>query len=95
MDSGNAVSNKVRTCLCSPTKHPGSFRCNFHRKTPNRRASQNQLDSATISKANSLRALLLQIIKPSSRDLQRRRNFQPKPSRFYYMNCHGNGVTLS
>ncbi|EEF31935.1 A-agglutinin anchorage subunit [Ricinus communis] len=31
-NSSNAVSsNKKRTCACSPTNHPGSFRCAFHR----------------------------------------------------------------
>ncbi|KAG9128956.1 hypothetical protein Leryth_014717, partial [Lithospermum erythrorhizon] len=23
-----------RTCLCSPTSHPGSFRCSMHKNTP-------------------------------------------------------------
>lgn len=32
--SGNAVSSsKRRTCMCSPTTHPGSFRCSLHKAT--------------------------------------------------------------
>ncbi|KAG8656220.1 hypothetical protein MANES_04G108000v8 [Manihot esculenta] len=29
--NANAVSNQKRTCACSPTTHPGSFRCAFHK----------------------------------------------------------------
>eukprot|EP00249_Psilotum_nudum_P013937 c24586_g1_i1 orf=119-448(+) len=25
------MASPVKTCLCSPTSHPGSFRCRFHR----------------------------------------------------------------
>lgn len=32
--NANAVSsNKKKTCMCSPTKHPGSFRCSFHKNS--------------------------------------------------------------
>ncbi|CAN4113109.1 unnamed protein product [Withania somnifera] len=79
-----------RICYCSPTTHPGSFRCKFHRngqKSYSRRSSTSSYwELAKIAKANSLKAFLLQIIKPSSHDLQRRRNFQPKPSRFFWIN---------
>ncbi|CAA7059040.1 unnamed protein product [Microthlaspi erraticum] len=30
-----AVSNQKIKCLCSPTTHPGSFRCAFHRRLEN------------------------------------------------------------
>ncbi|CAK9329682.1 unnamed protein product [Citrullus colocynthis] len=80
-----------RKCLCSPTTHPGSFRCSFHRnrrKVSSARSSSSisaittaQLELAMFAKANALRAFLLQMIKPSSNDLQRRRNFHPRPSR--------------
>ncbi|GAB4832762.1 hypothetical protein Ancab_006779 [Ancistrocladus abbreviatus] len=106
MASRNAASDlnvKARiTCACSPTKHPGSFRCSFHKnsvKTPKRRhatsQSRNQWNSAAIEKANLLRAFLLQIIKPSSHGLRRRKNFQPRPSRFYFLNGNANGVVVS
>ncbi|KAJ9189973.1 hypothetical protein P3X46_001214 [Hevea brasiliensis] len=29
--NANALSNQKRTCSCSPTTHPGSFRCAFHK----------------------------------------------------------------
>ncbi|KAJ0238684.1 Serine-rich protein-like protein [Hirschfeldia incana] len=32
-----AVSNQKRRCSCSPTTHPGSFRCGFHRRLENER----------------------------------------------------------
>ncbi|XP_062156750.1 uncharacterized protein LOC133864433 [Alnus glutinosa] len=33
--SNNAVSsNKKKACACSPTTHPGSFRCSLHKASP-------------------------------------------------------------
>ncbi|VFQ70729.1 unnamed protein product [Cuscuta campestris] len=28
---GSATEGRRRTCMCSPTKHPGSFRCSLHK----------------------------------------------------------------
>uniref|UniRef100_M1D137 Uncharacterized protein n=1 Tax=Solanum tuberosum TaxID=4113 RepID=M1D137_SOLTU len=84
MASSNSQPPK-RICYCSPTTHPGSFRCKFHKngqKSSYSRRSSSYWELAKIAKAKSLKVFLLQIIKPSSHDLQRRRNFQPKPSRF-------------
>ncbi|TMW81995.1 hypothetical protein EJD97_007139 [Solanum chilense] len=86
MASSKSQSPK-RICYCSPTTHPGSFRCKFHKNGQKssysrRSSSSSYWELAKIAKAKSLKVLLLQIIKPSSHDLQRRRNFQPKPSRF-------------
>ncbi|KAF7152715.1 hypothetical protein RHSIM_Rhsim01G0050900 [Rhododendron simsii] len=92
----------IRTCLCSPSTHPGSFRCRLHRnvhrvsgRTTRHSASSSNWESGLIAKAQSLRAFLLQIIKPSSHDLQRRRNFQPRPTRFCLMNGNRDGVAVS
>uniref|UniRef100_A0A0A0LYY6 Serine-rich protein-like protein n=1 Tax=Cucumis sativus TaxID=3659 RepID=A0A0A0LYY6_CUCSA len=92
-----------RKCLCSPTTHPGSFRCSFHRnrhKISSSRSSSSSLSLITtadleLAKANALRSFLLQMIKPSSNDLQRRRNFHPRPSRFCLMNDHATGLAVS
>ncbi|XP_061351172.1 uncharacterized protein LOC133296242 [Gastrolobium bilobum] len=93
-----------RTCLCSPTTHPGSFRCSMHKKPhkalprsmptyPSNNTHHWELPMA--AKANSLKAILLQVIKPSSHDLHRRKNFQPKPSRFCLMNGNRDAVAVS
>ncbi|XVF88258.1 hypothetical protein PTKIN_Ptkin19aG0035300 [Pterospermum kingtungense] len=96
--------SQSRTCLCSPTKHPGSFRCilhrNFNNKPPGRRTrvitvSSNHRELAAVAKANSIKAFLRQIIKPSSHQMQRRRNFQPKPSRFCLLNGNTNGLWVA
>ncbi|KAL5065230.1 hypothetical protein RYX36_026967 [Vicia faba] len=95
-------SKPTRTCMCSPTKHPGSFRCSKHKKSPSvvvarptsstsSKPDYHNLDRSwmTISlKANcSLKAFLLQIIKHHSRHyLHRRKIFEPKPTRFSVMN---------
>ncbi|KAG4991011.1 hypothetical protein JHK87_024468 [Glycine soja] len=95
-------SHTKRACLCSPTTHPGSFRCSFHKKplrtvprNPSNNTSHHHLDSSIFSaKADSLmKAFLLQVIKPSSHDLHRRKSFQPKPTRFCLMNGNNDGVS--
>ncbi|KAI7981885.1 hypothetical protein LOK49_LG04G00160 [Camellia lanceoleosa] len=100
--SSNSKSHTTsRPCLCSPTTHPGSFRCSLHRivhKVPSQstgHTASNHWGFAMIAKTDSLKAFLLQIIKPSSHDLKRRRNFQPKPTRFFLMNGNGDGVVVS
>ncbi|KAK2646617.1 hypothetical protein Ddye_021812 [Dipteronia dyeriana] len=92
----------TRACLCSPTNHPGSFRCNLHRNMKRsygraavRISSSNRWELGVIAKANALKAFLLQIIKPSSHDLQRRRNFLHRPTRFCLMNANTHGVDFS
>ncbi|CAI0388730.1 unnamed protein product [Linum tenue] len=96
--SSPANSVKTRTCLCSPTNHPGSFRCSLHKNrssaTGSRPSRRELAAAAAMAKALTLRAFLLQIIKPSNQDQKRRRNFQPRPSRFCTMNG-GSGVAVS
>ncbi|KAG8494793.1 hypothetical protein CXB51_012596 [Gossypium anomalum] len=110
--------SSTRVCLCSPTNHPGSFRCSLHRNsdkvssksaaTPHvnrQRERQSKAAmmlmmsnvSSSLSKSSLIKAFLMQIIRPSSThtDLQRRRNFHPKPSRFSSLNTSANGVTVS
>lgn len=33
-ESGTAVAGTKKACLCSPSTHPGSFRCALHKNTP-------------------------------------------------------------
>ncbi|KAJ1281469.1 hypothetical protein BS78_04G308200 [Paspalum vaginatum] len=93
---GNA--KKLMTCLCSPTSHPGSFRCSRHRNASSPggggeagpRPRQSRGSRAAASKGRSVRALLLQRISgPGERGRQRRQqggDFQPRPSRLRLMN---------
>ncbi|GMI88616.1 hypothetical protein like AT5G20370 [Hibiscus trionum] len=109
--STNTMSQSP-TCLCSSTNHPGSFKCSPHRhlnhppvpvprrRTTAVRSSSNYKGLALIAKANSTKAVLLRALKSSRSsvvNVQRRRNFQPKPSRFYLLNSNrnGSGVSLS
>ncbi|TKY54766.1 hypothetical protein E2542_SST19178 [Spatholobus suberectus] len=99
------TSQPPRTCLCSPTTHRGSFRCSMHKKPPRgvarplpRSPSPNphhHWNSSMAAKANSLKAILLQMLKPSSHDLHRRKSFQPKPTRFCLMNGNTGAVAVS
>ncbi|KAK9706250.1 hypothetical protein RND81_07G113300 [Saponaria officinalis] len=99
------------TCLCSPTNHPGSFRCHRHRNTNsngNGNGNSNSKQCATKKweaakkmakdKECSSKAVLLQmmmIINPSSHHLHRKTNFQAKPSRFYVLNFQHHPLPVS
>ncbi|KAI9107553.1 hypothetical protein K1719_021590 [Acacia pycnantha] len=49
--TNNAVSSHKRMCMCSPTTHPGSFRCSYHKRLAeqqkNRAASPSIQSSST------------------------------------------------
>ncbi|KAL3835507.1 hypothetical protein ACJIZ3_010243 [Penstemon smallii] len=97
MASRNSSSSSGRACLCSPTSHPGSFRCSLHRSSrnpsPKPKPSVNRImenPKSMVSKLGLLKAFLMHMIKPSSNDLHRRRNFKPKPTRFCKLNNNNN-----
>ncbi|XP_031277437.1 uncharacterized protein LOC116135870 [Pistacia vera] len=90
-----------RTCMCSPTTHPGSFRCSLH-KNFNSSQSQatnspnNRLHARRSAMTNSLvriggvegdlvKRALAALIRPSSHQQRRRAAFQPRPSRLSIM----------
>ncbi|GFY96911.1 serine-rich protein-like protein [Actinidia rufa] len=88
-----------RTCMCSPTTHPGSFRCSLHKNSNTGQSisySPNRLNARRSAMANSLvrigtvegdlvRRALAQLIRPSSHHQKRRCDFQPRPSRLSIM----------
>ncbi|KAF3623699.1 hypothetical protein P3S67_009813 [Capsicum chacoense] len=98
------ASNQKKHCSCSPTTHPGSFRCSLHR---NRSRAQSHTSSSSYRSSqhlnmrrsamtNSLvrigtvegelvKRALSALIRPSSHQLKRRDDFQPRPSRLSVM----------
>lgn len=89
-----------RTCLCSPTTHPGSFRCSMHKNVKNTTASMSyspsRLNARRSAMTNSLvricsvegdlvKRALAALIRPSSHHQRRRGDFQPRPSRLSRM----------
>ncbi|KAL4303144.1 hypothetical protein GQ457_10G029890 [Hibiscus cannabinus] len=86
-----------RSCMCSPTTHPGSFRCSLHKSFNNQHASSgyapsNRLNARRSAMTNSLvriggvegdlvKRALSALIRPSSHQQRRRAAFQPRPSR--------------
>ncbi|CAD5164639.1 unnamed protein product [Musa acuminata subsp. malaccensis] len=89
-----------RTCLCSPTTHPGSFRCSLHKGLSSRSAAvsapSNCLNARRSAMTNSLvrigtvegdwvKRALAALIRPSSHQQRRRVDFQPRPSRLSRM----------
>ncbi|KAL7179956.1 hypothetical protein ACSBR1_043215 [Camellia fascicularis] len=103
MSSSKSPSSSTRTCLCSPTNHPGSFRCSLHRSSGRHSGKStahiNRHDSSskmTMSKSSLLKAFLKQTINPSNHDQERRKDFHPRPTRFAVLNnSPGNGVAVS
>ncbi|XVE98446.1 hypothetical protein REPUB_Repub03eG0107300 [Reevesia pubescens] len=90
-----------RTCMCSPTTHPGSFRCSLHKSCNNSQAvtsyaPSNRLNARRSAMTNSLvriggvegdlvKRALSALIRPSSHQQRRRAAFQPRPSRLSVM----------
>ncbi|KAL1822731.1 hypothetical protein DCAR_0310571 [Daucus carota subsp. sativus] len=96
--SHNPLSNQKRTCMCSPTNHPGSFRCSYHKNLANQTASYpaNRLNARRSAMTNSLvrigtvegdlvKRALAALIRPSSHHQKRRGSFESRPSRLSVM----------
>ncbi|GLJ26277.1 hypothetical protein SUGI_0505090 [Cryptomeria japonica] len=86
-----------KTCLCSPSNHPGAFRCSLHRNCPPSSSSAStiaQLHMRRSAMKNSLvrigsveggEWMKKALIRPSSREVRRRASFHPQPSRLRHM----------
>ncbi|WOH00987.1 hypothetical protein DCAR_0520365 [Daucus carota subsp. sativus] len=98
--NGALRSQKKRTCMCSPTNHPGSFRCGLHKNSPSQAGTSsypsNRLNARRSAMTNSLvrigtvegdlvKRALAALIRPSSHSQKRRGSFQPRPSRLSVM----------
>ncbi|KAL5100824.1 hypothetical protein RYX36_005151 [Vicia faba] len=85
---------KKRTCMCSPTTHPGSFRCSLHKNSGSAVAHlPKSLNTRRSAMTNSLvrirgieeelvRRALLAPMRCLSHKQRRRFDFRPRPSRF-------------
>ncbi|KAL8227007.1 hypothetical protein R6Q57_016839 [Mikania cordata] len=98
---GNPLKNlPKKTCMCSPTTHPGSFRCSLHKNYNISQAltySPNRLNARRSAMTNSLvrigtveggdlvKRALAALIRPSSHQQRRRSAFEPRPSRLSIM----------
>ncbi|KAE9602329.1 hypothetical protein Lal_00049685 [Lupinus albus] len=97
--SSTVKKQQKRTCMCSPTTHPGSFRCSLHKNCgPHSVApyAPNRLNARRSAMTNSLvrirgvegdlvKRALAALIRPSSHHQKRRGDFQPRPSRLSVM----------
>ncbi|KAL6980227.1 hypothetical protein U1Q18_021870 [Sarracenia purpurea var. burkii] len=98
--NNNPLTNlPKKTCMCSPTTHPGSFRCSLHKNCNTGHSisySPNRLNARRSAMANSLvrigtvegdwvKRALTQLIRPSSHQQRRRADFRPRPSRLSIM----------
>ncbi|XP_020570815.1 uncharacterized protein LOC110017967 [Phalaenopsis equestris] len=96
-----SAPGRRKTCMCSPTTHPGSFRCSLHKGTHNRpiaavSSPSNRLNARRSAMTNSLvrigtvegefvKRALAALIRPSSHQQRRRADFRPQPSRLSQM----------
>ncbi|PKU85362.1 uncharacterized protein LOC110094081 [Dendrobium catenatum] len=96
-----SAPGRRKTCMCSPTTHPGSFRCSLHKGVPNRQTAavsspSNRLNARRSAMTNSLvrigtvegelvKRALAALIRPSSHHQRRRADFRPRPSRLSKM----------
>ncbi|KAL1553732.1 hypothetical protein AAHA92_14366 [Salvia divinorum] len=90
-------TGQKRACMCSPTNHPGSFRCSLHKSVTSKPqtapcGSSGRLNMRRSAMKNSLvrigavegewvRRALAASIRPSSHQ-QRRAEFSRRPTRF-------------
>ncbi|KAK8926608.1 hypothetical protein KSP39_PZI018255 [Platanthera zijinensis] len=84
------ASVRRKTCMCSPTTHPGSFRCSFHKAQSNRprlkrAAMTNSLVRIGTVEGEIVKRSLAALIRPSSHQQRRRCDFRPRPSRLSKM----------
>lgn len=93
------VTVQKKTCMCSPTNHPGSFRCSLHKNSQHAPAGSfpsNRLNMRRSAMKNSLvriggvegewvKRALTALIRPSSHQQRRRSAFEPRPSRLSIM----------
>ncbi|KAK1418444.1 hypothetical protein QVD17_27589 [Tagetes erecta] len=95
------LQSPKRMCMCSPTSHPGSFRCSLHKNVNNSTVTvtypSNRLNARRSAMTNSLvrigtveggdlvKRALSALIRPSSHQQRRRCSFQVKPSRLSVM----------
>ncbi|KAK7336001.1 hypothetical protein VNO80_28190 [Phaseolus coccineus] len=93
--------SEKRTCMCSPTTHPGSFRCAYHKQLAERQQQTTSLSGRKLNLLRSamknsvvriggvegeiVRRALTTLIRPSSHHLHRRVAFQPRPTRLSLM----------
>lgn len=92
-----------RTCMCSPTTHPGSFRCSLHKKShapapysphrlnARRSAMTNSLVRIRGVEGDLVKRALAALIRPSSHQQRRRGDFYPRPSRLSVMSMAERG----
>ncbi|KAJ0644652.1 hypothetical protein HanRHA438_Chr16g0757851 [Helianthus annuus] len=89
----NGRSYYKKTCMCSPTTHPGSFRCNLHKnQNYSRSITSQRLNARRSAMTNSLLRICaveggdrVAFIRPSSHHQRRRSPFEPRPSRLSLM----------
>ena len=94
------ISAQKKTCMCSPTNHPGSFRCSLHKNNGNNTSADSypsaRLNMRRSAMKNSLvriggvegewvKRALTALIRPSSHQQKRRSAFEPRPSRLSVM----------
>ncbi|KFK29077.1 hypothetical protein AALP_AA7G085900 [Arabis alpina] len=77
--SARTGQSSKRPCSCSPTSHPGSFRCGLHKGSDTTGAHAPSVRKSAVTKSVVKRALAV-LTRPSSHSQSRRANFKSQPS---------------
>ncbi|GLJ26287.1 hypothetical protein SUGI_0505270 [Cryptomeria japonica] len=88
-------------CVCSPSNHPGAFRCTLHRNCPSSSSSSASTNSqlhmhrsamknsiariGSVEEGKWMKRAFSVLIRPSSHQLQRRWSFHQQPSRLRHL----------
>lgn len=57
-NQNQAVKTPKRTCMCSPTSHPGSFRCSLHKNTNNSNNTHHNTATYPSNRLNARRSAM-------------------------------------
>ncbi|MED6171512.1 hypothetical protein PIB30_041265 [Stylosanthes scabra] len=52
--ASSTSNHQRRTCMCSPTTHPGSFRCSYHKRVAEQQKQTASIQCASSSSGNTL-----------------------------------------
>ncbi|KAL2332495.1 hypothetical protein Fmac_020076 [Flemingia macrophylla] len=67
--TSEAVSSKKRTCMCSPTTHPGSFRCSYHKQAAERQKQQTAAEASQKQQAAAASWRKLNLLRSAMKNL--------------------------
>ncbi|OIW15814.1 hypothetical protein TanjilG_04349 [Lupinus angustifolius] len=66
--SSSSSSSQKRSCMCSPTTHPGSFRCAYHKRIMEQQQSKTASSSSPLRKSSNSTSSRLNLIRTAMKN---------------------------